>query len=570
MTSNVKELNAFCKGVMDETIVAGRLVRLAVQRHLMDLEFGANRGLSFDERTADDAIEFFPLCCKHTTGEFSGQPFELRQWQKFVIGVLFGWKRSDGFRRFRDAFVSVARGNGKSPLGAGIGLQLFCFDQPIESRAEVYSVATKRDQAKIVWEEAVRMVESGPLSRIVERLASNMHVPKSHSKFEPLGSDSKNTDGFIIHGVIRDELHEWREKHRGLYDKIETAMGKRRQPLAVTITTAGDDNSEIWDEQHAYSSRVVEQVLNPPDRHCDWFGDDHFSFICEVDKDDDIYDESNWQKANPMLLEPNSPVKIDHLQSMASKAKAGDIISELRFRRYHCNQKVAAVEKPYTAELWAKGDQPLTISDGALAFGGFDLARSDDFAAVSLVFPVETDSDVLYEVKSWAWTTTERPTELNSAEVLSVVNRENVIIHEGNQIDFADIRRHIADLSHQYMVRSWAFDPAFARDTAQMLREEHGLEVNEFPQNALRYNEPILKFSKLLREGRLRHDGCPLLKWQSGNLMLKPNAQGLVMPDKQNSRNKIDSMVALFMAMSEAMFTEKESAFWNPSDGILL
>ena len=244
-------------------VLTNRLVRLAGERHLEDLTSGAARGLRFDPAAARHAIDFFGFL-RHSKGEWAGQTFTLAPWQAFVVGCLFGWQRSDGLRRFRTAYCAVPRKNGKSTLSAGIGLYLLVADG--EQGAEIYSAATSRDQARIVFDEAKRMVGSSPaLRRRVGILINNLHVAATTSRFMPLSSDASSMDGLNVHGAIIDELHAHRTRH--VVDVLETATGARRQPLLFEITTAGYDRHSICFEHHDYSIKVLEGTV-PDDS---WF-----------------------------------------------------------------------------------------------------------------------------------------------------------------------------------------------------------------------------------------------------------------------------------------------------------
>lgn len=273
----------YIHGVLDGSIPAGMLIRLAVERHQRDLETGSERGLHFDRQAAQHVIDFFGFL-KHSKGEWAGKPFVLEPWQQFAIWVLFGWKRADGLRRFRTAYIEVPRKNGKSTLAAGIALYLLVADG--ESGAEIYSAATKRDQAKITWSEAVRMVQKSPaLSRMVRhwRSSDNLSVEATASKFQPLGADADNMDGLNVHGVIIDELHA--HKTRQVVEVLETATAARRQPLVFEITTAGSDQASICFEHHEYSQSVLETTVED---------DTWFAFIACLDKDDDWIDPAVW------------------------------------------------------------------------------------------------------------------------------------------------------------------------------------------------------------------------------------------------------------------------------------
>ena len=246
-------VTAYARAVSEGQILTNRLVRLACERHLDDLSTATGRGLRFDRAAARHAIEFFGFL-RHSKGEWAGQTFELAPWQAFVVGCLFGWQRADGLRRFRTAYCAVPRKNGKSTLSAGIGLYLLVADG--EHGAEIYSAATSRDQARIVFDEAKRMVGSSPaLKRRVGILINNLHVAATTSRFMPLSSDASTMDGLNVHGAIIDELHAHRTRH--VVDVLETATGARRQPLLFEITTAGYDRHSICFEHHDYSIKVL-------------------------------------------------------------------------------------------------------------------------------------------------------------------------------------------------------------------------------------------------------------------------------------------------------------------------
>jgi phage terminase large subunit-like protein len=264
-------VTAYARAVTEGRTLANRLVILACQRHLEDLGSGASRGLRFDPQTAQHAIDFFGFL-RHSKGEWAGQTFALAPWQAFVVGSLFGWQRADGLRRFRTAYCAVPRKNGKSTLSAGIALYMLVADG--ERGAEIYSAATTRDQARIVFDEAKRMVGSSPaLKRRVQVLINNLNVEVSASRFMPLSSDASSMDGLNVHGAIIDELHAHKTRH--VVDVLETATGARRQPLLFEITTAGYDRHSICYEHHDYAIKLLEGTLQD---------DSWFAFIASADE----------------------------------------------------------------------------------------------------------------------------------------------------------------------------------------------------------------------------------------------------------------------------------------------
>lgn len=277
-------VDEYIAGVLSGKIVAGELTRLAVQRHVQDLKDGHARGLYFDQAKAERAIEFFGYL-KHSKGEWAGQFVKLEPWQLFIKWVVFGWMRKDGSRRFRNVYLEVARKNGKSTDAAGTGLYLaFADDEP---GAEVYSTATKKDQAIIVHSEATRMVRANQeFQRLgVEIYKNNICRPDRAQKYEPLGADEDTMDGYNVHGAIVDELHA--HKTRGAYDLMDTGTSARRQPILWAITTAGTDQTEAsvcW-EQHVYTEQILRGIVQD---------DSHFGMIFCLDKGDDWTEEKNW------------------------------------------------------------------------------------------------------------------------------------------------------------------------------------------------------------------------------------------------------------------------------------
>lgn len=275
----------YARDVAGGRIVAGQLVRRACDRHLHDLAHGKDRGLWFDANAAQHVLDFFGFL-RHSKGEWGGQPIALEPWQQFSLWTLCGWKRADGLRRFRTAYQSVARKNGKSTICSGVGLYLLLADG--EPGAEVYACATKREQAKIVFGEAQRMARaSAEIGKRLTLLKENMHSVATASKFEPLSSEADTLDGLNVHGALIDELHA--HKTRDLYDVIETATGARRQPLVFNITTAGFNQQGILRAAHLRPANPgrFRQAGRDPRRHL---------FLSR------LYDRPGGRLARPRLL----------------------------------------------------------------------------------------------------------------------------------------------------------------------------------------------------------------------------------------------------------------------------
>lgn len=553
------DVNQYIAGVLSGEIVVGRLVKLAVERHVHDLEHAWERGYKFDEDIATRACAFFPAVCRHSLGEWNNEPFHLSGWQTFVVWVIFGWRRiDDGTRRFRKAYISVARKNGKTTMIAAMALLMMFRDEPFEHGAEIYCAATKERQAKIMYNEAVRIRNRSPSLKKRSRLRKaphGLHWEAKDSFFCPIGSDSDSTDGLNPHAVLKDEVHAWRERHRGLKEKLETGSGARRQPLDVTITTAGDDHSQIWIEENEYAVRCLESVVTG-----NLIDDGLFAYIACIDEQDDPFDEACWPKANPNW---EISVKPESVRRVANEAKhKPSALTQLV--RYHCNRRVGSLERAIPIDVWILGKDQLTVQPGATGHGGMDLGRSDDWAAIAACFPVEdVDEDgepfIRYEVKSKAWTVKDGAFNVDREPFRTWIGKGLLTAHEGDQVDFTAVIDEMVAWSAEYDILTWAYDPAFARLAADELQNTHGLTVFKFTQSPHFYNEPCVRFLEAMKAGRIRHGSDPVLEWQAANLEFKRDGRGLVMPDKSKREFKIDGLVACLMAFSECLFAEKSS-----------
>jgi phage terminase large subunit-like protein len=546
--NNRAAVDKYISRVLSGKQPAGRNEILAIERHIDDLKNAPSRGFDFSWDHADSVINFFPLLT-HPNGAAAGEPFELVPAQKTFLAILHGWRRAEtGLRRFREAFLSMARGNGKSPLAAGMALQLFTADIPFELGAEVVCAATTRQQAaKYVWKQAKAFITELPSLNDRLRLKRDtieFPIGNSTGTFEPLGSDSNNLDGGNYHAAVIDELHAMREQHRELIEKINTSMGKREQDLLVKISTAGSDRSPLWIEEYDYANKVLAGVVTD---------DQYFAYIFETDDELEIDDRDGWRQSNPLL----DRLSIDRFQQMCDKAKASKP-HENEFRRYKLNQKVSSRAKAFSPELWKRGNATLSALDGCRCFAGLDMGWRNDLAALVLVFPIdgtidEDDPITFYEILGFAWLPEETERETVREPFRSLISDGSIEITDGNTTDHRAIVRKIVELSKRYSLQTIAADPNNARAVLTELTDE-GLEVFEFFQTCRNYNEPTNKLLDLLDSGLVRHGADPLLAWSADNVVLRTDSLGYVMPDKKKSSEKIDPTVALLMALSETMF----------------
>lgn len=531
-------VDQFCADTLSGKRKAGQLQIAAVRRYRSDLKKCKKNGWHFDQRRAEMACAFLPLLC-HTKGEFSGKPFIPSPWQLFIIWNLFGWRRSDGTRRFRRAHIEIARKNGKSTLAAAIMLMCFVLDG--EPCSEIYCAATKRDQAKIVWDEAARMTAARTYLSSRIRNSKNQLLLPDGSKFLALAADGKTADGLNPHCVCFDELHAWQLRHEEFHSKLTTGSGARRQPLFFTITTAGDDRAALWIRERAYCSRVVNEEATD---------ESLFVFICCIDDNDNPLDPAVWEKSNPNL---GVSVKLEYLKEIA--AKASQVAAALNeFRRYHCNQKVESLQRAISDLVWSIGSEPLPNLGGRVCYLGIDLGWRNDIASITATFPPLIPGGKYYW-KTWGFIPEKTERDLTAEPWATWVKNKSLSVTKGNTTDTASMMKLIQHLRQIYTVKTAAIDPNNARQFGTEL-VSRGMSVFEFAQNCRQYNEPMRRMLELLESGRLIHGDDPLLSFAASNLITFTNSEGLVRPSKLSSPEKIDPIVAGIMSLSESLFAE--------------
>lgn len=531
----------YVRDVLSGEQVACRWVRLACERHVRDLENAEDRGLWFDEEKARQAIAFFRLL-KHSKGEWAGRPLELEPAQQFVVASLIGWRREDGTRRFRTSYLEEARKNGKTTLAAGLGLYLMLADD--EPGAEVYSVATKRDQARLSHGEATRMAKSSPaIRRLVNIYRDNIHIVDTASKFEPLGADADTMDGLNVHAALIDEVHA--HKTRTVWDVIETATGARRQPLMFAITTSGYDRQSLCWQLHEYTQQVLDGVIEDDS----WFG-----LIYTLDEGDEWDDESVWIKANPNL---GVSKKWDDMRRKAQRAK--EMPAALNaFQRLELDIWTQAETKWIPIEHWQACGVAVDGEGlrGRTCYGGLDLSTNTDLSAFVLVFPPQHDGDE-YQVIPRFWLPEEAMIERSRRDRVPYdvwVRQGLITATPGNVIDYAWILDQIDQDAQAYDIREVAFDRWGATKIATELMERGGEDwLVQFGQGYVSMSPAMRELERLILEHKLAHGNNPVLTWMANNLVVRTDPAGNIKPDKEKSIERIDGMVALVMALDRAL-----------------
>jgi len=539
-------LQEYIDGVLSGEIVACKWIRLAVERHVRDLDRQNTNAFPyyFDANHAVFACEFFPLVLKHSIGDFACMPFELMDWQIFFISMLFGWKRAeDGSRKYRKFLLEIARKNGKSTLIAGLAILLASMDvnpktKRPEDVAEIILAATKKEQAQgVVYAEIERMRAQAEHIKSRSK-AINKQILFTHNSgtIRAVGSD-KPYDGLNPHAVLLDEMHAWKEYHRKFYDTMQTGSGSRTQPIIGTITTAGDDQSHLWIDEHDYAVAVLEQ------QHSD---ESLFVLLFAIDENDDPFEESHWIKANPSM--PVTP-KIDYLREQANQAKRSSL-SLNRFMRYHCNRRVSSNARAFNLDLWDACEGPMEDPRKADAVGyGVDLGGHDDLASFARVCRYVIgyeDKQPIYrfEGQTWNFISTECKRNLQEKPWAEWLHDGQLV---ATRYATTELLAALVAEVHDSGAFAVAFDPHNAQQLGEALEQE-GIEAVRMSQSYGLFNEPIRDMMKAIREGRFVHNGSSLLRWCMGNAILITNPQEKCMYDKSKSLEKIDPAVALTMA----------------------
>jgi len=544
----------YIQEVLDGTIITNQWIKAVCQRHLDDLETGEKRGLYFDQEEGQRFVAFFERFLHHSKGKWAGDPFTLLPWQQFMISSLFGWKRSDGTRRFRTLFCAVGRKNGKSATCSGLGLAMLDFDQ--EPAAEVYFSATKRDQARICHVEAERMVKASPhLKKRIGIHRNNLHVKATGSKAEPLSSEARSLDGLSPHCAIIDEYHA--HKDAEIFHVLKSATGARAQPLLAIVTTAG------WniDGPCFHFQKTCQDVLQGIKDD-----DSLLPLIYCLDEEDDWKDQSTWIKANPSLGES---ISMDYLVEQYTQATNYGSTEEANFRTKHLNEWVSSSDVWIKDEEWmASGSDPIEVDEKSLTwYGGLDLAAVSDFCCLVLVAPLP-DGELL--ARRWYWlpeSAWERRMDREESSIhMDMLDLSYFHLSPGNVTDYQALRRTISGyyvqdgtvmhdtscIMDQYNVASISFDRWNSSTLVTQLTGD-GVLMAPIGMGYASQSAPLRELERLILEKKLIHEGDPVLRWMIRNVMIQRDPAGNIKLDKARSQDKIDGVMSLNCAVAEWM-----------------
>ena len=498
----------------------------------------------FDEKKARRVIRFIE-CLKHTKGEFHGKPFKLLPWQEKIIRDVFGTVRDEepSMRQYNQVYIEIGKKNGKSELGAALALNMLINDD--EWKAEVYSCASDRQQAAIVFDVAVDMVKQNPtLSKLIKIIPSTkrMVYQPTGSIYQVLSSEVATKHGLNVSACIFDELHT--QPTRALYDVMTQGSGDaRRQPLWFFLTTAGTDRNSVCWEVHQKALDILEGRKQDPR---------FYPVVYGLPDDADWQDEQNWYKCNPSL---GYTIAIDKVRDAYHKALETPA-DENMFRQLRLNQWVKQSIRWMPMDKWDECGgvvDPYQL-EGRACYAGLDLSSTSDLTTLVLVFPPRDENEA-YMVLPFFW--------LPEDTLALRVRRDHVMYDvwekqgflqttEGNVVHYGFIEKFICELGEKYNIREIAYDRWNATQMVQNL-EDDGFTMIPFGQGFRDMSPPTKELMRLVLEHRLAHGGHPVLRWNMDNAFVRTDPADNLKIDKQKSTEKVDGAVALVMALDRAM-----------------
>ena len=524
-----------------EVVVSKKVAR--VYRKLVDDMGDMECPWEFDERRAEHAVAFIERFCKHSKGPAGGSPFILELWQKALVAAMFGFvHKIDNTRRFREVALIVARKNGKSTLAAAIGIYLMVADQ--EPGAEIYAAATKKDQAKIIWLEAKRMVNKSPTLRSkIKPLVAELNSDYNDSTFKPLGSDSDTLDGLNVHGALLDEIHAW--KSRNLYDVIVDGTSAREQPMIFITSTAGTIREAVYDQKYDEYTNIIkgydDQNLPQDDRT--------LPVIYELDNRGEWTQPECWAKANPGL---GTIKKLDQLEDKVRKAQADPkLVRNLLTKDFDIRET--------TSEAWLEFEElnnetvfDITEQAPCYAIGGADLSATTDLTAAVIIYRLKGDNRLYVQQMYWM------PEELIEKRVAEDkipydLWREQGLLRAcaGNRVEYKDVTAWFLEMQQEHgLYINWVgYDPWGAPYWKDDMESNFGEVLEDVRQGKATLSNPMKELAAELRAKRIIYNNNPILKWCMSNVAIDVDKNLNIQPCKTNNqRRRIDGFAALLDA----------------------
>lgn len=499
----------------------------------------------YSSKRANHVIEFFENFCHHSKGKAGGKRVILELWEKAMLATIFGFININGIRKYREAVLIVGKKNGKSLLASGIGDYLLIGDG--EPGPEVYAVATKKDQAKIIWLEAKRMVKKSPklLKRIKPLVAELSSEEYNAGVFKPLASDSDTLDGLNVHGALMDEIHQWKNG-KALYDIIADGTSAREQPLIFITSTAGTIREDIYDQKYEESERVINGYFDNKG-----YKDEHFiAFIYELDSRKEWIDETCWKKANPGL---GTIKNYDTLKAKVEKAKQNPaLVKNLVCKEFNIRET--------SSESWLTFEQlnntetfDIKKLKPRYGIGGCDLSSTTDLTNATILFMVPDDNRIYVEQMYWL------PEDLLERRV-----KEDKISYDlweqegllrtcpGNKIHYKYVREWYQEIYQKYDIYLYkcGYDSWSAAYFVEDMQSTFGKTVMEpVIQGKKTLSSPMKSLGADLEKKRIVYNNNPILKWCLGNTSIDFDKNNNIQPCKGNiGTRRIDGMAGLLDA----------------------
>ena len=491
----------------------------------------------FDEEAADRAVNFIEKGCTHVKGELAGKAFILEKWQKDdIVRPLFGWKDKDtGLRKYRTCYVEIPRKNGKSNLAAALALYLMFADG--EPGAEIISAAGDRGQANIVYHIAQEMIKNNKHLRSKAKVLRNTIEYKS-SWYKSISAEAYTKHGLNCHGIIFDELHT--QPNRELWDVLTTSVGARRQPLIISLTTAGHDRASICYEMHEYSEGVLNGSIE----------DDSFlPVLYKAEPDDDWTDPETWKKANPGY---GSICNEAYFMDAVKKAKSNPSMIN-SFLRLHLNIWTSAETAWIPDDIYMKGDKPIPFDrlPSLPAYGGLDLASTQDLTAFALIF--RDDENECFYLLCHQFVNSVKAHNKKLAAGVDYLNYEregDITITPGNVTDYRIVKQYILDQCAKYDVQEIGYDPKFSTYIVAELTEEE-ITMQPMAQNITSMNGPTKEMEMEIMKGNVIHGGNKCLRWQFGcAIIYTDNNENKRVIKEQKENKKVDGVIASIIALN--------------------
>ena len=560
-SSSDDPVTEYAQSIVDGVRIAGPHVRAQCARHLKDLKEGKKRGLVWNVEESNKAQRFYSNVLKLNGGDFEGKPFVLLPWQQFVIGSLFGWQGADGYRRFRVAYVETAKGSGKSPLAAGVGMKGLVADN--EPRAEIYSAATKKDQAMILFRDAVAMVDQSPeLGKRLQKSGTgercwNLAYSAQGAFFRPISSDDGQSGPRPHIGLI-DELHE--HKTNTVVEMMRAGTKSRRQAMIFMITNAGHNRMGPCWGYHEYSAKVAAG---------DVVDDAFFPYVCSLDENDDPFqDEACWLKANPSLQDADLP-GMKYIREQVVEAK-GMPSKEAIVRRLNFCQWTDAESPWISGEVWKGAQQDFDWQDlrGRRAVAGLDLSSTTDLTGmVFLVEPIESGEP--WKLVPFAWlpdVELQRKADTDRVPYIQWRAEGYLDTTPGRAISKRVILQKLSAMCDFFDIIAVGYDRWRIEDLISLASDD-GISLPEMKpvgQGYKDFSPAIETFERMLLNGEIAHAGHKVLDWCMSNAVIEQDGAENRKLSKEKATGRIDLAVAAVMAAGLVNATAaNEKSFWE-------